>query len=155
MDDRSYVKNPLRSSTILNVENGEKYCFLWSILASLLPCNNNHPNRVSTQRQYFNELNKGGFDFNNGFNCSDVHKIEKRNNSSINIIELNIYQDQNKCRHKLIPIEVSKSDSDRIFDLIIYKFHWALIKKLKVILEIITKLLSVEDVLIHIQVKIC
>ena len=42
-----YVKNPLRSNAILNIENNDKYCFLWSILASLHPCINNHPNRVS------------------------------------------------------------------------------------------------------------
>ena len=33
MDGRSYVKIPLRSDAILNIENNDKYCFLWSILA--------------------------------------------------------------------------------------------------------------------------
>ena len=42
----SYVKVPLRSSAILNIENNDKYCFLWSILASLHPCNITHPSRV-------------------------------------------------------------------------------------------------------------
>ena len=42
-----YVKIPLRSSAILNVQNNDKYCFIWSILASLHPCENDHPNRVS------------------------------------------------------------------------------------------------------------
>ena len=41
------IKNPLRSNTILNIENNDKYCFIWSILASLHPCNIFHPNRVS------------------------------------------------------------------------------------------------------------
>ena len=77
MVGRSHVKIPLRSSAILNIENDDKYCFLWSILAYLHPCNNNHPNRVSSYRQYLNELNIEGFDFTNGFKCSDVHKFEK------------------------------------------------------------------------------
>ena len=47
MDGRSYVKIPLRTSAILNIENDDNYCFLWSILSYLLACNNNHPNRVS------------------------------------------------------------------------------------------------------------
>ena len=34
----SNVKIPLRSSPILNTENIDKYCFLWSILAYLHPC---------------------------------------------------------------------------------------------------------------------
>ena len=85
MNGSSYAKFPLRSSAILIVENNDIYCFLWSILAYLHPCNNNHPNRVSNYKQNFNELNIDGFDFTNGFKCSDVHKIEKINNLSVNI----------------------------------------------------------------------
>ena len=44
MNGSNYIKIPLRSNAILNVENNDKYCFLWSILAWLHPCNNNHPN---------------------------------------------------------------------------------------------------------------
>ena len=43
----SYVKIPSRSNAILNYEKNDKYCFIWSILASLNPCNKTHPNRVS------------------------------------------------------------------------------------------------------------
>ena len=46
MNGSNYVKIPLRSNAILNIENNDKYCFLWSILAYLHPCKNNHPNRV-------------------------------------------------------------------------------------------------------------
>ena len=82
MNDKSYVKIPLRSPATLNIENDDKYCFLWSFIAYLHPCNNNQPNRISNYRKYFNELNIEGFDFTNGFKCSDVQKFEK----------LNIYQ---------------------------------------------------------------
>ena len=118
----------------MNIENNDKYCFLWSIIAYLHPCNNNHPNRVSNCRQYFNELNIQGFDFGKGFRCSDVHKFNETNNLSVNIFELNFYQDQNQWKHKLIPIEISKNDSDRVIDLAIYKNHFVLIKKLDVFL---------------------
>ena len=37
------------------------------------------------------------------------------------------YQDQNKRRHKLLPIEVSKNNSDRDIDFLIYKNHYRLI----------------------------
>ena len=134
MDGSNYIKIPLRSNAILNVENNDKYCFLWSILAYLYPCNNNHPNRVSNYRQYFNELNVQGFDFSKGFKCCDVHKFNESNNLSVNIFELNFYQDQNKWEHKLIPIEVSKNESDKVIDLLIYKNHYALLKKLDVFL---------------------
>ena len=130
----NYVKTPLRSNSILNIENIDKYCFIWSILVNLHPCNINHPNRVSNFKQYFEELNIQGINFSEGFRCSDVHKFNELNNFSINIFELNFHQDQNKWKHKLIPVEVSKNDSDRIIDLLIYKNHYDLIKKLDVFL---------------------
>ena len=57
LNGSNYVKIPLRSNAILNIENNDKYCFLWSILAYSHPCNNNHPNRVSNYKQYFIQLN--------------------------------------------------------------------------------------------------
>ena len=108
--------------------------FFWSILASLHPCNNNHPNRVSNYKQYFNELNINGFGFANGFKCNDDHTFNVLNNLSVNIFELIFYQDQNKWRHKLIPIEVSKNISDRVVDLAIYNNLYILINKLDVFL---------------------
>ena len=107
----------------MNIENNDKHCFLWSLLAYLHPWDINHPNRVPNYKQYFNELNIEGFEITNGFKCSDVHKFEKLNNSSFNIFELSFYQDRNKWRHKLKPTEVSKNDSDRVIDLLIYKNH--------------------------------
>ena len=53
LNESKYIKIPLRSSAILNIENDDKYCFLWSILAFLHPCENSHPNRVSNYKQYF------------------------------------------------------------------------------------------------------
>ena len=79
LNGSSYVKIPLRSSALINIKNYDKYCFIWSILPKLYPCDNDHPNRVSNYRQYFDQLNFEGSDFNNGFRCSDVHKFEKLN----------------------------------------------------------------------------
>ena len=134
LNGSNYIKIPLRSNAILNIENNDKYCFLWSILAYLYPCYNNHPNRVSNYKPYFDELNIQDFDFSRGFRCSDVHKFNEINNLSVNIFELNFYQDQNRWKHKLIPIEISKNNSDRVIDLAIYKNHYILIKKLDVFL---------------------
>ena len=88
MNGSNYVKIPLRSNAILSIENNDKYCFLWSILAKLHPCNNNHPNRVSNYRQYFNELNIQGLVFSKGLKCSDVQKLIESNKLSVNIFEL-------------------------------------------------------------------
>ena len=150
LNGSSYVKIPLRSSAILNIENDDKYCFLWSILAFLHPCENSHPNRVSNYRQYFDELKIDGIDFTDGFKTSDVVKFEKLNNLSVNIFELKFYQDGINWKHKLVPIEISKNifqcsecsdkmycnecNSKKVIDLMIYKNHYVLIKKLHVFL---------------------
>ena len=86
-----------------------------------------HHNRVSIYNQYFYELNNDGFDFTNGFKCCDMHRFEKLNNLSKNIYELNFYQDGDKRKHKLIPIEISKNESDNVIVLLIYENHYALI----------------------------
>ena len=118
----------------MNFENIDKYCFIWSILASLHPCNKNPCNRVSNYKLYSEYLNINAFDFTNGFKCSDVHKINEIINFSLNIFEINFHQDQNKWKHKLIPVEISKNESDRVIGLAIYKTLYILIKKIDVFL---------------------
>ena len=134
LNGTSYVKSPLRTNALINIKNNDKYCFIWSILASLHPCENDHPNRVNKYIQYFSELNFQSFDFTNGSKCSDVHKFNELNNLCVNIYELKFYQDGDKWKHNLILIEISKNKSDRIVDLLIYKNHYALIKKINVFL---------------------
>ena len=116
MDGSSYIKVPLRSSVILNIKNVDKYCFIWSILASLYPCENNS-NIVSSYRKYFNKLNIEGFDFSNGLKCSEMYRFEKLYNLSMNLYEINF----NQNKHKLIPIEISKNESDKVIVFLIYK----------------------------------
>ena len=133
----SYIKSPLRFSDSSNFKNHDKFCFIWSILVKLHPISdprNGHSPTVSNYRQFFIELNIEGFGFSNGFRRSDNHKYEKLKNFTNNIFELYIYQNQNIWRNKLLPIEASKNNSDEIVNLLIYKNHYVLIKKLNVCL---------------------
>ena len=100
LNGTSYVKIPLRSNAILNFQKNDKFCFIWSVLASVHPCENTHPSRVNNYSQYFNELNFQSFDFTNGFKC---HRFNELNKLSVNIYELNFYQDGDNWQHKLIP----------------------------------------------------
>ena len=70
------------------------------------------------------------FDFTNGFKCSDVHNFNKQISLSINIFELVFYQAENEWKHNLIPIEISKNNSNRVNDVIIYENHYVVIKNL-------------------------
>ena len=46
----SYVEISVRSNAILNIENNDKYCFLWSILAYSHPYENRPPSRVKNYK---------------------------------------------------------------------------------------------------------
>ena len=118
MSRSSYVKFPSKSNAVPNIQNNDKYYFLWSILAYLRPCENTHPSRVINYKQFFDELNIKDFDFTNGFRCSDVHRFNELNNFSVNVYEINFYRDGKFRKHNLIIIEISKNDSDRVVDLL-------------------------------------
>ena len=92
----SYVKTPLRTSALASIGNDDKYCFIWYVLARLHSCENSNPKRVSNYKQYFIELKISGFNISNGFKGSDMHKFEKLNSLSINLFELNFYQELKK-----------------------------------------------------------
>ena len=124
-----YGKFPFRSSASITVGNDNKCCFVGSKIAKLHPCESIHPSRVSTYRQYLNELNIQGFNFRKEFDCSVVHQLEKLNNLSTNLFELNFDQDENKWKHNLYAIKISENDSDRVVDLLIYKIHCVFIKE--------------------------
>ena len=53
---------------------------------------------------------------------------------SINLFQLTFYQEQNIWKYKVIPVGISKNESDKIIDLLIYKNHYNLIKKIYKIL---------------------
>ena len=46
LNGSNYVKISLRSKAILNFENNDKYCLIWSILSHLYHCNNIQPNKL-------------------------------------------------------------------------------------------------------------
>ena len=79
LNGSSLVKIPLRSNALINIKNNKKYCLIWPVLASIHPCENDHTNRISNIKDCFNELDINGFDFTDGFKCSDVHKFKKLN----------------------------------------------------------------------------
>ena len=69
--------------------------------------------------KYFDEFKIDGFDFSNGFKCSDVQIFEKSNVLSVKPFELSFYQERKEWKHKLISIETSNNASDRVVDILI------------------------------------
>ena len=126
----TYVDFPIRTNAILNIQNNDTYCFLWCLLAFLHPVNNN-PHRVSKYIPYQNELNITNIDFSNGMKITDIDKFENLNDHlSINVFEYTTDDDND---YKLVPLYISKNvENRRIIDLILYKNHYILLKKLHV-----------------------
>ena len=126
----TYVEFPIRTNAKLNIQTNDTYCFLWCILACIHPVKEN-PHRVSKYIPYQNELNITDIDVNNGMKITDVDKFEKLNNQlSINVFENT--EDENND-YKLVPLYFSKNIINRtIIDLILYKNHYILLKKLHV-----------------------
>ena len=52
----------------------------------------------------------------------------------MNIFELNFYQDENRRKHKLVPIQFYRKFWYKGIELLIYKNHYVLSKKLHVLL---------------------
>ena len=52
LNGSSFVNVHLRSSAVLNIKIDDMYCFIWSIVARLHPCEVNSI-RVSSYKQYF------------------------------------------------------------------------------------------------------
>ena len=93
LNGMTYVKFPIRPNSILNIQNVDTYCFLWSILANIHPVDN-HPYRVSKYEPYRNELNIDNIDFTNGMKIRDIDKFENLNNQlAINVFEYSTEED--------------------------------------------------------------
>jgi hypothetical protein len=89
--------NPLRGSSyiplpeilankkaIINIKNNDNKCFLWSVLAALHPANKD-PQRVTKYVQYEHDFHDALKDIEFPVKLTDVQKISKRLNISINV----------------------------------------------------------------------
>ena len=80
----TYKKFPIRTNSILNIQNKDTYCFLWCILAYIHPIDDkNHPYRVSKYLPYQNELNLTDINFTNGMRIIDIPNFENLKQSLI------------------------------------------------------------------------
>ena len=80
----SYISLPKKLQgrhAVINVQNHDSKCFLWSILAALHPQENN-AHRVEKYTQYENSLNFDGITF--PVKIKDIPKFEKLNRIKIN-----------------------------------------------------------------------
>ena len=114
----SYCKIPksiCNSSSIVNKQNDDNYCFLWSILAHKYKVDN-HRERVSHYKKHFHELNQGDIQF--PMKIKDIPTFERLNNLNTNVFELSAND------KTLSPKYVNKNYYDEQIDLLLYENHY-------------------------------
>ena len=123
----SYIPLPnfiMRKKAIINMENKDDKCFLWSILRYLHP-REKHSTRINDLIKYENDLNFKGINF--PVKAKDIQKLENNNPDlpGINVFSVN---DNNK----IYPLRINKKDCQKSIDLFLYsedeKQHYSLIK---------------------------
>ena len=122
----SYIPLPefiMRKKAIINMENKDNKCFLWSVLRYLHPVQKNAP-QINNLREYENDLNFKGIDF--PVKLKDITKFENQNPDlpGINVFSVN---DNNK----MYPLRLNQKDCQKTIDLFLFskdEKHYSLIK---------------------------
>ena len=116
----SYLQLPKKiceSTSVLNIQNDDNLCALWSILAHLFPnyrdsAKQDRNNKPTAYEEHKDQINTGDLQF--PLRIRDIGKLERLNNLSINLFSLD---------HKshVIPIRISKGNEvpkERVIDLL-------------------------------------
>ena len=141
----SYLPLPKEITTklaVLNIQNSDEKCFMWSILAALHPIGRNS-NRVTNYLPFADELDFTGMEF--PFKLKDAPKFEQLNNISINVYGLDtVYVDGRNIVEVVGPLYFTKSRKAQHVNLLFIsndegKNHYCLIRDLS---RLISKQLS-------------
>ena len=114
----------MRKKAIINMENKDNKCFLWSILRYLYP-RKKHSSRINDLRKYENDLNFKGIDF--PIKAKDIQTFERQNPDlpGINVFSVNE-------NNKIYPLRLNEKDCRKTIDLFLSskdeKKHYSLIK---------------------------
>ena len=128
MKGSTYIPLPefiMRKKAIINMENKDDKCFLWSVLCYLHPVEKNAP-RISDLRRYENDLNFKGIDF--PVKLKDIQKFENQNPD---LPGINVFSSVNED-NKIYPLRLNQKDTQKTIDLFLFskdeKQHYCLIK---------------------------
>ena len=123
----SYIPLPefiTKKKSIINIQNKDNKCFLWSILRYLHPVQMNEV-RLADLRDYEDDLNFKGIDF--PFKVKDVQKFE---NNNPDLLGINVFSVNDN--NKIYPLRINKKDCQKSIDLFLYsedeKQHYSLTK---------------------------
>ena len=123
----SYIPLPnfiMRKKAIINMENKDDKCFLWSILPYLHP-KEKHSTRINDLIKYENDLNFKEINF--PVKVKDIQKFE---NNNPDLLGINVFSVNDN--NKIYPLRINQKDCQKSIDLFLYsedeKQHYSLIK---------------------------
>ena len=112
---RSYIPTPpvlASKKAIVNVQNTDNKCFMWSILAALYPPKDN-VTRVMKYREHIGKINCNMLEFPVKHTSSKIKQFE-----DVNIVSINIYRYDSK--YKAVPLRISEKQSrNNVVDLLL------------------------------------
>ncbi len=88
-----------KSGSVLNIENTDEKCFLWSILASIHPADN-IPSNVDNYQPFENDINISGLTF--PMTVSQIGKFENQNSS----ISINVFTHED---NEILPLKITSA----------------------------------------------
>ena len=120
----SYLRLPDKireSKSVLNIQNDDNLCALWCILAHLYPkykdsAGEHRNNKPTAYEEHKDEIDTGDLQF--PLRISDIGKLERLNNLSINVFTLT-------TKSHVIPVRISNQKEvpkERVIDLL-YVVH--------------------------------
>ena len=120
----SYIELPKRVKNtmgVINIQNKDNKCFIWSVLAHLHP-KPIHAERVTHYKPFEDELDIEGIDFSTPIN--QIPNFEKKNDLNINVFGWE--------KEEVVPIYISRHSSETVINLLLIskddKRHYCLIK---------------------------
>ncbi|KAK3735533.1 hypothetical protein QZH41_005010 [Actinostola sp. cb2023] len=138
VEGASYLPLPKKiknKKAVLNVQNDDLKCFLWSVLAAKHPIDRrDQPHRVNHYKPYESELNMAGIDY--PVKIDQVKKFERQNpTTSVSVFG---FEEQ-----ELFPLYITKDKKELHVNLLLYsqdtRRHYCLIRDLDRLLSIITR----------------
>ena len=131
----SYIELPKRVKNtmgVINIQNKDNKCFIWSILAHLHP-KPIHAERVTNYKPFEDELDIEGIDFSTPIN--QIPNFEKKNDLNINVFGWE--------KEEVVPIYISRHSSETVINLLLIskddKRHYCLIKNFSRLMAYRTK----------------
>ena len=97
-------KHIQNKKAVINIQNDDSYCFLWSVMAALHPTELN-VSKTSSYPHFKTELKYEGLNF--PINLYDVKKFEKMNGLNINIYGIDLTE--NRKKDEIVPLYLSNA----------------------------------------------